>query len=59
MKKLTDATSSQRRIYFLWKKMCIAFTSLDDKGKDIKGVATTKPQSPCKGHLLERVKKRG
>lgn len=39
--------------------MCIAFTSLDDKGKDIKGVATTKPQLPCKGHLLERVKKRG
>lgn len=46
-------------IFLKKKKMCIAFTSLDDKGKDIKGVATTKPQLPCKGHLLERVKKRG
>lgn len=33
--------------------MCIVFTSLVDKGKDIEGVATTKSQFPCKGHLQE------
>lgn len=52
--KITDATISQGRIYSVWKKwMCIVFTSLDDKGKDIEGVATTKSQFPCKGHLQE------
>lgn len=40
-------------ILFEKKWMCIVFTSLDDKGKDIEGVATTKSQFPCKGHLQE------